>query len=239
MPVNSGETGGTDSSNIDYQAERIRMVRQQLADRDITDERVLEAFRRVPRHSFVTPDARHQAYEDHPIAIGNDQTISQPYMVAIMTQCLAIGGWENVLEIGTGSGYQTAILAEITQTVYTIERFKGLSQGAGKALTDLGYTNIIYGVGDGTLGWLDHSPFDRIIVTAGAPSVPEPLRNQLADGGLLVIPVGPAESQKLMVVSRDGDSFEENEICSCKFVKLIGQEGWPVSPPEHGGNGAQ
>jgi protein-L-isoaspartate(D-aspartate) O-methyltransferase len=209
------------------------MVKNHLMARDITDGRVLEAFRKVPRHLFVPEADRSRAYEDHPLSIGCGQTISQPYMVALMSQCLALGGWENVLEIGTGSGYQTAILAELAQTVHTIERIDELSDRAQAVLVDQGYENINFRVGDGTLGWPEASPFDRIIVTAAAPHVPETLKLQLGNGGLLVVPVGPREGQQLLVIRRDGKDFEQKNVCACIFVKLVGKEGY--SEPDSGG----
>lgn len=203
------------------------MVREQLRARDITDERVLKILQRVPRHLFVPPSEAHRAYEDHPLSIGQGQTISQPYMVALMTQCLALGGWESVLEIGTGSGYQTAILSELAQAVFTVERFTELSEQSRKVLTALGYANVNFRVGDGSQGWPEHAPYDRIVVTAGAPQVPEALRMELADGGILVIPVGPEEGQNLLVIRRNHQEFEKKTVCACVFVKLVGQQGWP------------
>ncbi|MDA1139996.1 MAG: protein-L-isoaspartate(D-aspartate) O-methyltransferase [Planctomycetota bacterium] len=202
------------------------MVEEQLKSRNIKDPRVLDAFIRIPRHTFVPSGDCEKAYGDYPIHIGLDQTISQPYMVALMSQCLALGGWESVLEIGTGSGYQAAILAELVQEVYTIERHEELSLRAQGKLKALGFSNIKFRVGDGTLGWPEEQPFDRIIVTAGAPHVPGALKNQLNDGGLLVVPVGPAEEQSLEIIRRDGAQFEQKTVCACRFVKLIGEEGW-------------
>jgi len=202
------------------------MVEEQLRNRHITDSRVLDAFLKIPRHWFVPSEHLEKAYADHPIHIGLDQTISQPYMVALMSQCLALGGWESVLEIGTGSGYQAAILAEIAQDVFTIERHGPLSERAQAKLNAVGFDNIRYRVGDGTLGWPEEHPFDRIIVTAGAPQIPGALKNQLKDGGLLVVPVGPAEEQSLEIIRRNGASFEQETVCACRFVKLIGEDGW-------------
>jgi len=202
------------------------MVKSQLLARDITDERVLEAFRKVPRHRFVPETDQSRAYQDHPLSIGAGQTISQPYMVALMSQCLALGGWETVLEIGTGSGYQTAMLAELAETVYTVERIEELSTRAEGILADLGYPRISFRVGDGTLGWPEAGPFDRIIVTAAAPHIPETLKCQLVDGGSLVVPVGPREGQQLMVIRRDGEDYPQTNVCACIFVKLIGEEGF-------------
>ena len=203
------------------------MVERQIRRRSIRDARVLDAFRSVPRHLFVPPRHRDQSYEDHPVDIGYGQTISQPYIVALMTDALRLGGDERVLEIGTGSGYQTAILAHLSHHVYTIERIAELSAAARRVLDELGYKNISYRVGDGTLGWPEEAPFDAIIVTAAAPSVPESLKNQMADGGRLVMPVGGRGGQDLLVLERKGDGFRRQRLCGCVFVRLIGQEGWP------------
>ena len=203
---------------------REEMVARQLAARDIRDERVLEAFRRVPRHRFVPPEIRASAYVDHPMPIGSGQTISQPYMVALMTQCLELEGAERVLEIGTGSGYQAAILAELAREVYSIERQESLAARASAVLD--GYPNIHITVGDGTEGWPEHAPYDGIIVTAGAPDAPPPLLDQLADGGRLVIPVGGSFSQTLLVYTRRGAIFDDRAVCGCVFVPLIGKYGW-------------
>ncbi|MHC5055008.1 MAG: protein-L-isoaspartate(D-aspartate) O-methyltransferase [Planctomycetota bacterium] len=202
------------------------MVRKDIAARGITDARVLEIMRRVPRERFVWQVDRRQACADHPIRIGEGQTISQPYIVALMTQELALSGDEKVLEIGTGSGYQTAILAELAREVYTLERFAALAELAREALAELGYANVRHRTGDGTLGWPEEAPFDRIMVTAGAPRVPESLKGQLADGGRLVIPVGGEGYQDLMLVTREGEGFRERVVCGCSFVKLVGAEGW-------------
>jgi len=203
------------------------MVERQIEARGIRDGRVLDAFRRVPRHRFVSDADVDRAHDDHPLSIGLGQTISQPYMVASMTQELQLSGGERVLEIGTGSGYQTAILAELAAEVFTVERLEVLSRRAEQTLDELGYTNIHFRVGDGTLGWPDEAPFDRIIVAAGAPKVPGPLKEQLADGGRLVIPVGGVGMQQLMIVRRQGEQLTEAVAGSCVFVKLIGQEAWP------------
>jgi len=202
------------------------MVKTQLIPRGITDKRVLEAMMKVPRHLFVEEALRGEAYNDHPLPIGHKQTISQPYIVALMTQALDLKGNEHTLEIGTGSGYQTAILAELSEKVYTIERIRPLLEQARKRLWDLGYTNILFKAFDGTLGWEEHAPFDAIIVTAGAPRIPQPLVDQLADGGRLVIPVGGKFSQELIkVVKRNGELIQKN-LGGCRFVDLIGIHGW-------------
>lgn len=202
------------------------MVDRQIAARGISDERVLAAMRTVPRHLFCNPPGHAEAYRDHPLGIGEDQTISQPYMVALMTECLRLTGAERVLEIGTGSGYQTGILAEIAAEVCSVERIAVLADRARETLRDQGYENVRIRVGDGTLGWPEHAPYERIIVTAGAPRVPAALAEQLADGGVLVIPVGDRSVQTLMIVTREGAKFREETSCGCRFVKLIGEEGW-------------
>ena len=209
-----------------YEALRLRMVERQIRTRGVRDERVLEAMRKVPRHLFVPPGLVEEAYEDHPLSIGKGQTISQPYIVALMTEALELKGDEKVLEVGTGSGYQTAVLAELVGEVYSIERIPELAQEAEKKLGDLGYTNFHIRVGNGTLGWPEEAPFDAVIVTAGAPKVPGPLKAQLADGGRLVIPVGPEFHQVLYRIRREGEGFSEEAITSCVFVPLIGEEGW-------------
>ncbi len=205
---------------------RRALADEQLRARDITDERVIQAFLKVPREKFVRAEDAALAYGDHPLCIGLGQTISQPYIVALMTQCLELAGDERVLEIGTGSGYQAAILAEIARRVYTVERLEELSQRAQERLRRLAYSNIEFRVGDGTLGWEEEAPFDGIVVTAAAPRVPESLKQQLADGGRMVIPVGGQDVQQLMRVRRRGERFAEEPICECVFVKLIGAEGW-------------
>lgn len=202
------------------------MVAEQLKARGISDPNVLAAMGTVPRELFVPEEYRGSTYKDGPLPIGDGQTISQPYMVALMTQCLALTGTERVLEIGTGSGYQMAVLLEITPRVYSIERLPGLAQRARENLTLLGQDTLHIRVGDGTCGWPDEAPFDGIIVTAGAQEIPAALREQLADGGRLVIPVGPRYSQTLYRVTRMGNRFNEEEFTTCVFVPLIGQYGW-------------
>lgn len=212
---------------MDFDALRKNMVEQQLIGRgDITDARVIQAFLKVPRHKFVTSNEQKKAYADCPLPIGNGQTISQPYMVALMTQCLELKGDERVLEIGTGSGFQTAILAEIAKQVYTIERFAELSENAKKNLSDLNYSNIHFKTGDGTLGWKENAPFDGIIATAGAPKAPVRLLEQLADGARLVIPIGGSISQALTVFQKKAKKIESAEVCGCMFVPLVGEDGW-------------
>jgi protein-L-isoaspartate(D-aspartate) O-methyltransferase len=216
-----------DSPDEDARArERELMVRQQILERGIDTPRVLEAFLRVPRHFFVPPEYVKQAYDDRPLYIGHGQTISQPYMVGLMTDALELKGDEKVLDIGTGSGYQAAILAELAREVHTVERIEELALGANGLLEDLGYDNVTFHVADGTLGWTDAAPFDAILVAAAAPGVPETLKEQLATGGRLVIPVGPPYSQTLRLVTRTSRGFESRDICPCIFVKLIGAEGY-------------
>ena len=203
------------------------MVEEQLIRRGISDPRVIEAFRKVPRHLFVPEKFREEAYNDYPLPIGEGQTISQPYMVAIMLEKAELEPHHRVLEIGTGSGYQTALLAEIAGEVYSIERVPELAGRAREILERLGYRNIKIKVGDGTLGWEEYAPYDRIIVTAAAPSIPPSLKRQLSpEGGKLVIPVGSRYSQILTIVTRWGDRFEVEEDSPCVFVPLIGKEGW-------------
>lgn len=205
------------------------MVKEQLIPRGIKDPRVLEAMRKVPRHLFVDEALQNQAYSDRPLLIGEKQTISQPYMVALMTEALELKGDEKVLEIGTGSGYQTAILAELAEKVYSIERLRSLSQKARKILDKLQYFNVVLKVGDGTLGWPEYAPFDAIIVTAGAPKVPEPLIEQLAEGGRLVIPVGDSYTQELLKIVKTPEGIEKKGLTICRFVDLIGKYGWKES----------
>ncbi|MHC4871213.1 MAG: protein-L-isoaspartate(D-aspartate) O-methyltransferase [Planctomycetota bacterium] len=209
--------------NIDL---RRNMVAEQLAARDIYDQHVLETFIKVPREHFVFHEDMDLAFADHPLAIGENQTISQPYMVALMTQALQPDKGATVLEIGTGSGYQTAVLAELFKEVYTIERINVLADKAQQKLKILGYDNIHYLTGDGTLGWPGAIEFDRILVTAAGPVIPESLKNQLADNGIMVIPSGRQSFQELFRVKRCGNKFTEKVICGCVFVKLIGKEGY-------------
>jgi protein-L-isoaspartate(D-aspartate) O-methyltransferase len=206
--------------------ERERMVEEQLARRGIADERVLAAMRRVPRHRFVEEALRDRAYGDHPLPIGDGQTISQPYIVALMTQHLQLQGAEKVLEVGTGSGYQTAVLAVLARRVCSVERVPGLAVRARRTLEALGYTNAVVKTGDGTFGWPDEAPFDRILVAAGAPAVPAPLVQQLAEGGRMVLPVGDGATQTLHVVERLGGHTRTTLDAGCVFVRLVGKFGW-------------
>jgi protein-L-isoaspartate(D-aspartate) O-methyltransferase len=211
---------------IHYRLAREEMVKHQLVRRGISNPLVLDAMRKVPRHKFVAQALRNRAYDDCPLPIGHGQTISQPYIVALMTECMELKGGERVLEIGTGSGYQAAILAEIAAKVFTMERHPALASQARKTLDNLKYSNIVMRTGDGSIGWKQFAPYHSIIVTAGSPGVPESLVNQLADRGRLVIPVGEKYSQDLAVVTRKGDDIDVDKVAGCVFVPLLGREGW-------------
>lgn len=212
-----------------FARERERMVEEQVAARGITDPRVLAALRRVPRHAFVDPALQEKSYGDHPLPIGEGQTISQPFIVGKMTELLALTGREKVLEIGTGCGYQAAVLAELAARVCTIERLPKLAARARETLEQLGYTNVWVRTANGTLGWPDEAPFDRILVAAGGPSVPPPLFEQLAEGGRLVMPVGDATSQVLQVVEKVNGQMRVTQNSGCVFVKLVGKYAWETS----------
>jgi protein-L-isoaspartate(D-aspartate) O-methyltransferase len=205
---------------------REKMVTTQIEARGIHDYRVLEAMRKVPRHLFVGEALQDQAYGDFPLPIGQGQTISQPYIVAEMTQALEVTPDDRVLEIGTGSGYQTAVLAELAFRVYSIERVRELFVGSRKLLDQLGYHNVIIKCSDGTLGWPSESPFEAVIVTAGGPDVPDKLVQQLTVGGRMVIPVGDRFSQTLLKIRRDAGGSHTTDLGGCRFVKLIGAHGW-------------
>ena len=206
--------------------DRERMVEDQLVARGVTDPRVLAAMRRVPRHLFVDEAFRDRAYGDHPLPIGDGQTISQPFIVGKMTELLRLAGAEKVLEVGTGSGYQAAVLGELAGRVCTIERIPRLVQRAREILDALGYTNIWVRVANGTLGWPDEAPFDRILVAAGGPAVPPPLFAQLTEGGRMVMPVGDATTQKLFVIDKRDGEMVVTEEAGCVFVKLVGKYAW-------------
>ena len=212
----------------DFALPRSRMVTEQLEHRGIRDPRVLSAISKVPRHRFVEEALVGRAYGDHPLPIGEGQTISQPYMVALMTEALELVRHERVLEIGTGSGYQTAVLAELCGKVFTIERLKNLSDRAMRCLDSLGYYNVLARVGDGSLGWREEAPFDAVLVTAGAPDVPQALLEQVAVKGRVVIPVGDLYSQVLRKGVREETGLRWSELGGCVFVKLVGQQGWPT-----------
>lgn len=202
------------------------MVQEQLIARGIQDRRLIEAMRRVPRHLFIDPGLVNRAYDDSALPIGEKQTLSQPYMAGKMTEALRLTGKEKVLEIGTGSGYQTALLAELCFNVFSVEKIRALSRKARELLDRLEYHNIALHVGDGTIGWSEHAPYDSIIVAASAPDLPRPLIEQLSVGGRLVIPVGDDVSQILKLVERERFGFHEQDIGECRFVKLWGKFGW-------------
>lgn len=208
--------------------ERLRnwMIETQIIPRGIKSEKVIQAMSKVPRHRFVPENLIERAYDDMALPIGEGQTISQPYMVAVMTELLEPDYSHRVLEIGTGSGYQAAVLAEIVKEVYTIERFKELSDRAKEVLRELGYDNVFFKVGDGTLGWPEEAPFDRIIITAAAPEIPRSLVEQLKEGGVIVAPVGSRYSQILKKVIKRDKTLITEESVPCVFVPLIGEEGW-------------
>jgi protein-L-isoaspartate(D-aspartate) O-methyltransferase len=209
-----------------FLAQRRSMVESQLRARGIRDERVLKAMSHVPRHEFVSEEYRDQVYEDHPIPIGESQTLSQPYIVAIMLQALALDSTNTVLEIGTGSGYQTALLSQLTRQVYSVERLASLARAAESTLTHLGFTNVKVLVGDGSRGLPALAPFDAIVVSAAAPQIPPSLFEQLREGGRMVIPVGPAHAQELQLVRKQADQPVVINLEGCRFVPLIGGEGY-------------
>ena len=211
----------------EFEDARQQMLRKQLQRRGIHDEGVLAAMGRVPRERFVAQRLLHQAYADRALPIGCGQTISQPYIVALMTQALECSGHQTVLEIGTGSGYQTAVLAELAQEVISVERHAELSRHAGALLAELGYENVTLAVGDGTLGWWSRSPYDRIIVTAAAARCPPALFDQLNDGGILVIPIGGHDYQTLQAIRNVAGSPRSVDLSPCRFVPLLGAQGWP------------
>jgi len=207
------------------------MVDSQVRSRGVRDERVLRAMEKIPRHLFIDEGLIDQAYNDNPLPIGEKQTISQPYIVALMTEALELKGREKVLELGTGSGYQAAVLAELADRVFTVERIASLAQKARKLLESLNYYNVVIRVGDGTYGWREESPFDAIVVSAGSPSIPRTLVEQLAIGGRLVIPVGGRYSQSLIKLTRlseNPDDVKKEDLGGCRFVNLIGEHGWKV-----------
>lgn len=203
------------------------MIRTQVVDRGIDDAHVIEAMRRVPRDRFFKAGSTDLAYADQAAPIGHGQTISQPYIVALMTHRLDLRPSHRVLEIGTGSGYQTAILSRLAEEVWTVERVKALLDESFERLLDLGCRNVHFKFGDGSLGWAEHAPFDRILIAAGAPQLPRKLLlSQLKDGGKAVLPIGPSDEQMLTEVTRTGGELVTKNVCSCRFVKLIGDEGW-------------
>ena len=210
-----------------FEGARERMVQTQLLDRGVHDPRVIRAMRKVPRHLFVEPALVNRAYDDDPLPIGAKQTISQPYIVGYMLQALRLKGTERVLEIGTGSAYQTALLAELCANVFSVEKLRSLAVQARTILDGLDYYNVALHMGDGTLGWSEHAPYDAIVVAAGAPNVPAPLGQQLAAGGRLIIPIGDDQSQTLKLTCRTPTGLEETDLGGCRFVKLLGRYGWP------------
>jgi protein-L-isoaspartate(D-aspartate) O-methyltransferase len=224
-----GEPEGA-SDPATFAEARRRMVETQIIDRGIRDHRTVAAMASVPREAFVPDDLRHQAYADRPLPIGVRQTISQPYIVAAMAEAARLSPGDRVLEVGTGSGYSAAVLAEIVAEVYTIERIASLAESARRRLADLGYTTVHVRLGDGSLGWPQHAPYDAIVVTAAGPHVPASLLRQLAIGGRLVMPVGPSHGQSLVRVTRKGDETYAREVLQeVAFVPLIGAEGWSAT----------
>ena len=216
-------------ANDPFETDRLQMVAKQIERRGLMNERLLDALRRIPRHQFVPPEQRSHAYEDRPLPIGSGQTISQPYIVALMTSLLGLQGSENVLEIGAGSGYQAAVLGFMATSVHTVERHEPLVEQATQALAALGIQNVHIHTGDGSLGWSDAAPYDAIMVTAAAPRAPQPLLDQLADGGRLVIPVGSSGIQELQLWTRNGDTCQHESLIQVSFVPLRGAHGWDPS----------
>jgi protein-L-isoaspartate(D-aspartate) O-methyltransferase len=215
----------------EYRGARLRLI-EDLRAKGIRDLAVLRAFERVPRHQFVPSGIRHRAYDDAPLPIGNGQTISQPFIHAHYLELLELKGTEKVLEIGTGTGYQTALLAQLVPQVFSIERIAALSAQARVNLEKLGIKNVSLLVGDGTLGWSAYAPFDAILVSAGSPSVPKPLLDQLADGGRMLIPEGDLETQHLMIYKRQGERIARREVAPVRFVPLMGSHGWEIGKAE-------
>jgi protein-L-isoaspartate(D-aspartate) O-methyltransferase len=211
---------------INYEKERKRMVDEQIVGRGVRDGHVLTVMRKIPRHEFLPEAIRGMAYTDNALPLGEGQTMSQPYMVALMTELLSLKGSERVLEIGTGSGYQAAVLAELCEKVYTVERIKSLADKARATLDRLGYKRVAIKIYDGTYGWKEMAPFDAIVVTAGSPDVPAPLVEQLKVGGRMVIPVGERYGQELIVVDKTAEGVATTRSIPCVFVPLIGNHGW-------------
>ncbi len=227
QPRESGAlASASEEWNMEQVAQRREMIEKQIRGRGIRDPRVLAALLAVPRHAFIAPQFLAEAYKDQPIAIGEGQTISQPFMVASMTEALELSPDDRVLEVGTGSGYQAAVLSLLAREIYTIESLPDLAEAARERLARMGYENVQVGVGDGTMGWPEQAPFNAIIVTAAAPQIPPPLSAQLADGGRLVLPVGPADTQQLLRVRRRGAEFVTEHFYHCRFVPLVGRHGW-------------
>lgn len=222
--------GSGDPTSEEFAAQRGEMVERQIRRRGVSDPRVLEAMAAVPREEFVLKEFRPRAYEDAPLPIGDGQTISQPYIVAAMTAALRPAGSERVLEVGTGCGYQAAILSRLARIVFTIESRSELASAAALRLSRLGYENVHVHCGDGTLGLPELSPFDAILVAAAAPEVPDPLRSQLAEGGRLILPIGDAENQELHLIERSGTCFHTTILEGCRFVPLVGRHSWKETP---------
>lgn len=210
---------------MDYAVLRKRMVDEQLRARGIDDEKVLRVFSALERHKFIPAPLRASAYADFPVPIAEGQTISQPYIVALMTQLLALSGQERILEIGTGSGFQAAVLSMLAKEVFSIERFEGLARDAQNIFKELGVTNVAIKVGDGTLGWPEYAPFDRIIITAASPRIPLPLTEQLKENGKMIIPLGETFSQVLTLLERKEGKLSSSNVCGCVFVPLVGKYG--------------
>lgn len=211
---------------MDFVILRKRMVQEQLIPRGIRDPRVLEVFSKVERHRFIPEEFRKSSYADYPVPIGEGQTISQPFIVALMTQSLRVSPEDKILEIGTGSGYQAAVLAELAKEVYSVERIESLAKKAEGLFKDLGCANIRTKVDDGTLGWKERAPFNKIIITAASPRIPLPLTEQLAESGVLILPLGESFSQVLTTVEKKGKQLQHQQICGCVFVPLVGKYGW-------------
>lgn len=216
---------------MEHEADRQKMIHEQLERRNIRDERVLQAMARVPRHEFVPQELHEQAYADNALPIAEQQTISQPYIVALTAAALQLRGDERVLEIGTGSGYAAAVLAELAAEVWSVERLRPLAEEAARRLNALGYANVHVGVGDGTQGWPEHGPYDAIAVAAGGPQIPQTLLDQLGPGGRLVIPVGTRDDQELRRVVRTARGLQSESLGPVRFVPLVGREGW--QPHQH------
>ena len=229
-PAGDSSQRGSGSSADEFAVARAEMIEKQLRRRGVHDSGVLSAMAAVHREEFVPTEFRHRAYEDAPLPIGEGQTISQPYIVAAMTAALKLTGHERILEIGTGCGYQAAILSRLSKIVFSVESRSTLAATATARLERLGYANVHVHCGDGTLGLLELAPFDAILVAAAAPAVPEPLRTQLAEGGRLILPVGDAENQELLLIERHGNSFETYTLDACRFVPLVGYYGWKEPP---------
>jgi len=226
MGINISSLSSSRNPNHDYASARERMVREQVLGRGIQDRRVVETLLKIPRHFFVPEALVGQAYADSALPIGEKQTITQPFMVAFMSQALNLKGKERVLEIGTGSGYQAAVLSSLAARVYSVERIRSLLERARKALDQIHCRNVLTRLFDGSYGWKEESPFDAILVTAGAPSIPKLLVEQLKVGGVLVIPVGTRKEQKLLRLRRGIDGFTQELLIDCHFVDLVGEHGW-------------